>query len=79
MPIHCGNNLKFIRELFNYTQVYVALKLKISDKTYRQFEKKENPPSEYYLDKLNQFYKFNVSDFINLTLEEIIEKISNEV
>ena len=75
MNIHCGNNIKLIRELHNLTQTYVALKIGICEKTYRNIEKAEQMPDEKIINLLSIFYKISVEKIIVLTTDEIINKI----
>lgn len=75
MSVHCGNNLKLIRELFNLKQQYVALIIGVSEKTYRNMEHSEQAPSDYYLHGLSQFYKFDLHHILYLSREDIVGRI----
>jgi transcriptional regulator with XRE-family HTH domain len=76
MTIHSGNNIKLIRELHNFTQTYVALKIDICEKTYRKIEKSNEMPNEKIIILLEKFYNIELKNFLQLNQDELIKKIT---
>ncbi len=73
--MHCGNNIKLLREIHNYTQLYVAKSLNISLKTYRKIEKTKDSISPYYVNLIEKYYGVSLKKFIHMTNYEIKIKI----
>lgn len=75
MNNHVGNNLKLIREIHNYTQSYVAKKLGICERTYREIEHSYSLPSNNLIKKIEAFYKLELNNFLNMDKDQIINKL----
>jgi transcriptional regulator with XRE-family HTH domain len=75
-----AKNLKFLRELHNYSQEYVAEKiLHISQKAYSKYERGETEIPDHAVQLLSVSYQMNVAEILPLTEDELKKRIENKL
>jgi transcriptional regulator with XRE-family HTH domain len=75
-----AKNLKFLRELHNYSQEYVAEKiLHISQKAYSKYERGETEIPDHAVQLLSVSYQMNVAEILLLTEDELKKRIQNKL
>ena len=75
-----AKNLKFLRELHNYSQDYVAEHiLKITQKAYSKYERAETEIPEHAIKLLAINYQMNVADVLQLSETELKKRIENKL
>lgn len=74
-----GRKLKIVRELYNYTQAYVAQKLAIEQASYARLEKKDKISIEMLEKIAKEVYQLDRSKLESLPIDPqlIIHKVSD--
>jgi transcriptional regulator with XRE-family HTH domain len=72
-----GNKLRVLREIHNYTQEYLANVLDVAPNTYSLMEKGQAQFTIDRIEKLAQFYKMDITDFMKLSDQNIIHTITH--
>lgn len=72
--INVAQKLRFIRELYNYTQEYIAMELGISQTSYCKIESGQTRLTLERLEKLASIFQLQVSELLSQDDSIIIQK-----
>lgn len=72
-----GRKIRLLREIYNYTQEYVAENLGISQNAYSMMETGETRLTIDRLGKLAELYKMEVSDLLQFNEQTVIHHITH--
>ncbi|MBS1650980.1 MAG: helix-turn-helix transcriptional regulator [Bacteroidetes bacterium] len=77
--MNVGKNIKQLRELKNFSQLYMAEQLGISQRNYSNIESNGNNISVDYIDRIAKILNISVAKILELNAETIFNNHSQEV
>ena len=69
-----GDKLKHLRQIKRYTQLDVADKLQISNKTLSDYERNRSEPDIEMLKKLSKLYEVSIDYLLDNTIKSVLDK-----